>query len=80
MALWPVAVAAALAAQSALRLAAVGPVAITHPLVMPGLIRQQVEAERGVLQAVDLARLGAQQPYFTLEQEAAELVRLVWLT
>jgi hypothetical protein len=78
MALWPVAVAAAVAAQLALHLAAVGLVAITHPLVTLDLIRQQVEADRGVLQTVDLARLGSEQAYFTVDQEAAEVVRPVW--
>jgi len=59
MALWPAAGGAAVGVQSGLHLAAVGPVAITHPLVTLGLMRQQVEAERGWVQTVDLARLGA---------------------
>lgn len=80
MASWLVAVGAALAAQSGLHLAAVGPVAIIPPLVTLDLIRQQVAAILVVLQTVDLARLGTHQPYLTLDQEAAELVRLVWLT
>jgi len=62
-----------------LRLAAVGAVVIPPTLVMPGLIRQQVAADRGVLQAVDLVWLGAEQAYLTVDQEAAEVARLVRL-